>query len=87
MRFTVSLNPAITTLETKVLFILTVIVFKLSAGITFLPMGLGGSVAAALLPLCERFYVRRCKAAGGPVPEARLLPTFFVAPLVAAGLL
>lgn len=58
-----------------------------SAGITFLPMGLGGLISAALLPLCERYYVRRSKATGGPVPEARLLPTFFVAPLVAIGLL
>lgn len=50
-------------------------------------MGLGGITAAVLLPLCERYYVRRCRATGGPVPEARLLPTFFVGPLVAVGLL
>ncbi|SPO31186.1 related to TPO3 - Polyamine transport protein [Ustilago trichophora] len=56
-------------------------------GFTFLPMGFGGAIAAALLPLCEKYYSNRCKAAGGPVPEARLLPTFFVAPLVAVGLL
>nr|CDI55932.1 related to TPO3-Polyamine transport protein [Melanopsichium pennsylvanicum 4] len=59
----------------------------LAASITFLPMGLGGAIAAALLPLCERYYVFKCRSAGGPVPEARLLPTFFVAPLVATGLL
>lgn len=58
-----------------------------SAGLTFLPMGLGGISAAALLPLCERYYLRRSQAAGEAVPEARLLPTFFVGPLVAFGLL
>ncbi|SPO30175.1 related to TPO3 - Polyamine transport protein [Ustilago trichophora] len=65
-------------------------IYRLDAvhtGITFLPMGFGGAIAAALLPLCERYYSKRCKAAGGPVPEARLLPTFLVAPLVAVGLL
>ncbi|SNX86730.1 related to TPO3 - Polyamine transport protein [Melanopsichium pennsylvanicum] len=65
-------------------------IYKLDSvhtSITFLPMGLGGAIAAALLPLCERYYVFKCRSAGGPVPEARLLPTFFVAPLVATGLL
>ncbi|EST08266.2 Major facilitator superfamily [Kalmanozyma brasiliensis GHG001] len=56
-------------------------------GITFLPMAVGGILAAALLPLCDRYYRKRDMAAGTLVPEARLLPTFFVAPLVAVGLL
>lgn len=56
-------------------------------GITFLPMAVGGIMAAVLLPCCDRYYRKRDKAAGSLVPEARLLPTFFVAPLVAAGLL
>lgn len=50
-------------------------------------MALGGILAALLLPLCERYYVRQCKAAGMPVPEAKLLPSFFAPPLVAVGLL
>ncbi|KAJ1594726.1 hypothetical protein NDA11_002797 [Ustilago hordei] len=65
-------------------------IYRLDAvytGITFLPMALGGILAALLLPLCERYYVRRCKAAGMPVPEAKLLPSFFAPPLVAVGLL
>jgi hypothetical protein len=54
------------------------------AGVTFLPMAVGGVLAAVWLALYER---RRGGGAGPEAPEAKLLVTFPVAPLVAAGLL
>ncbi|GAC75500.1 mitochondrial oxoglutarate/malate carrier proteins [Moesziomyces antarcticus T-34] len=57
------------------------------AGFTFLPLALGGVLAALAMPLCDRFYVQRFRSARSHVPEARLLSTFLVSPLVAAGLL
>jgi hypothetical protein len=57
------------------------------AGFTFLPLALGGVLAAPAMPFCDRFYVQRFRSARSHVPEARLLSTFLVSPLVAAGLL
>ncbi|SJX65510.1 related to TPO3-Polyamine transport protein [Sporisorium reilianum f. sp. reilianum] len=65
-------------------------IYRLDAihtGITFLPMGVGGALAAVWLAMCDRPRIRARRPANGPVPEAKLIPTFLVAPLVAAGLL
>ena len=54
------------------------------AGVTFLPMAVGGVLAAIWLA----FYERRRSGRDGPEsPETKLLVTLPVAPLVAAGLL
>ncbi|PWN53291.1 MFS general substrate transporter [Violaceomyces palustris] len=55
-------------------------------GLSFTPMGVGCLIAAFMIPYFNRFYVRKSREARRPVPEARLLPAFFVGPLLALGL-
>ncbi|PWY99262.1 MFS general substrate transporter [Testicularia cyperi] len=65
-------------------------IYKLSpvhTGLTFVPMAIGGVMGSLFCPYFNRRYRKKCREAQMPVPEARLLPTYYVAPCVAFGFL